>query len=71
VFTTEGSTIDSPGPLLVLTGDDDRIIPGASSEVLAERIPEAELCVHEGTGHLFFLEAPDATAALVKGFLAR
>jgi pimeloyl-ACP methyl ester carboxylesterase len=56
-------------PTLVLTGDDDQIIPGESSELLAERIPNAELRIIRGTGHLFFLERPDETIEILAGFL--
>ena len=60
---------DIAAPTLVLTGDDDRIIPAASSDVLAERIPAATLSVIAGTGHLFFLERPDETRAALEAFL--
>jgi len=56
-------------PTLVLTGDDDRVIPGVSSEILCQRIPAAELAELAGSGHLFFIERPDATLALLLGFL--
>jgi pimeloyl-ACP methyl ester carboxylesterase len=54
---------------LVVTGDDDRIIPGVNSEVLAQRIPGASLEVIGGAGHLFFLERPDRTVAILEDFL--
>jgi len=56
-------------PTLVITGDDDRVIPGGSSEVLAERIPNAHLEVIGGAGHLFFLERPEATLRVLDEFL--
>ncbi len=56
-------------PTLVITGDDDQVIPGASSEVLAERIPDARLEVIAGAGHLFFLERPEETLRLLEDFL--
>ena len=56
-------------PTLVITGDDDRVIPGASSEVLAERIPNAPLEVIGGAGHLFFLKRPEATLRVLDEFL--
>jgi 3-oxoadipate enol-lactonase len=56
-------------PTLVLTGDDDRIIPGANSEVLADRIPNAQLEVIAAAGHLFFLERTDETARILDAFL--
>ena len=58
-------------PTLVLTGDDDRVIPGASSDPLADRIPDARLVVIPGTGHLFFLEQPERTYEILSQFLSR
>jgi pimeloyl-ACP methyl ester carboxylesterase len=56
-------------PTLILTGDDDQVIPGESSDVLHERIPGSRLEVINGTGHLFFIEQPDATLLLLESFL--
>lgn len=58
-------------PTLVVTGDDDRIIPGVNSEVLAERISGAGLEVIGRAGHLFFLERPDRAVAVLEDFLDR
>jgi 3-oxoadipate enol-lactonase len=57
-------------PTLILTGDGDRVIPAASSDVLHERIPGSRLEVIAGAGHLFFLERPEATVRLLEEFLA-
>jgi 3-oxoadipate enol-lactonase len=56
-------------PTLILTGDGDRVIPGASSEVLHERIPGSRLEVVQGAGHLFFLERPEESLRLLEDFL--
>jgi 3-oxoadipate enol-lactonase len=56
---------------LVLTGDDDQIIPGDSSKLLVSRIPNVEMRTIRGAGHLFFLERPDETIEIVSGFLRR
>jgi 3-oxoadipate enol-lactonase len=56
-------------PTLILTGDDDRVIPAASSDVLHERITGSRLEVLPGAGHLFFLERPDETVRLLEEFL--
>ena len=58
-------------PTLILAGSDDQIIPAASSEPLAERIPDAELRVIDGTGHLFFVERAEETVGAVEDFLGR
>ena len=57
-------------PTLILTGDQDRVIPGASSDLLAERIPDSTLRVIAGSGHLFFIEQPEQTLAILEDFLA-
>ncbi len=57
-------------PTLVLSGDDDRIIPGESSQLLLERIPGASLQIIPGAGHLFFLEQPELTIEILTDFLA-
>jgi 3-oxoadipate enol-lactonase len=57
-------------PTLILTGDDDRVIPAAASEVLHERIPHSLLYVIRGAGHLFFLERPDETVRALETYLA-
>jgi 3-oxoadipate enol-lactonase len=56
-------------PTLILTGDDDQIIPAASSGVLHDHIPGSRLEVIEGSGHLFFIEQPDATLLVLESFL--
>ena len=56
-------------PTLILTGDGDRVIPGASSDVLHERIPGSRLEVVADAGHLFFLERPQESVRLLEDFL--
>jgi 3-oxoadipate enol-lactonase len=56
-------------PTLILTGDGDRVIPGASSGALHERIPGSRLEVIAGAGHLFFLERPEESLLLLQDFL--
>jgi 3-oxoadipate enol-lactonase len=56
-------------PTLVITGDDDQVIPAPSSDVLHDRIPGSRLEVLSSTGHLFFLEAPGETERVLRDFL--
>jgi pimeloyl-ACP methyl ester carboxylesterase len=56
-------------PTLILTGDEDRIIPPLSSNVLHEAIPGSRLYEIEGAGHLFFVEKPEQTLEVIEGFL--
>ena len=47
-------------PALVLCGEHDRLTPVKRHKLMAELIPDAQLCVIEGAGHLPVLEQPDA-----------
>lgn len=58
-------------PTLVMAGDDDPIIPLANGRILARAIPDAELHVLEGGGHLFLFVRAEESAAAVASFLDR
>lgn len=58
-----------PQPTLVLSGDDDPIVPPANGRILARLIPDARLQVIPGAGHLFILERPAEIADLTTAFL--
>jgi len=56
-------------PTLVITGDDDVIIPPANSRLLAERIPNATLVVLPGARHDFTTDRPAESARAITAFL--
>ena len=56
-------------PTLVITGAADAIIRVEDSEKMAAAIPNGQLCVIEGTGHLSNLENPTAFNQAVDAFL--
>jgi 3-oxoadipate enol-lactonase len=58
-------------PTLVLHGTQDRMVAPANAEVLAARIPDAELVLLEGAGHVYHSEQPDTTDAAVLDFIRR
>jgi pimeloyl-ACP methyl ester carboxylesterase len=58
-------------PVLVITGDDDRIVPTEQSVRLAQELPGAELVVIPNCGHLPQEECPEAFLQAVEAFLAR
>jgi pimeloyl-ACP methyl ester carboxylesterase len=58
-------------PVLVITGDDDRIVPTADSIRLAGEIDGAELAVIASCGHVPHEECPEAFLEAVQGFLAK
>ncbi|MFO7633454.1 MAG: alpha/beta hydrolase [Caldilinea sp.] len=57
-------------PALVITGDDDRIVPTEESIRLATELPNAELVVIPACGHVPQEECPEAFLAAAKGFIA-
>ncbi|MFF0095432.1 alpha/beta fold hydrolase [Streptomyces canus] len=58
-------------PTLIVAGDADVITPLRLSEEMASSIPDAELHVLAGIGHLSPLEAPAAVAARLGDWLVR
>jgi pimeloyl-ACP methyl ester carboxylesterase len=58
-------------PTLIVTGDDDAIIPPANSRLLAERIPNARLVVLPGARHDFTTDQPVESGRAVVEFLTR
>jgi pimeloyl-ACP methyl ester carboxylesterase len=56
-------------PTLVITGDDDRIVPTEDSIRLAGDIPGAELAILPNCGHLPQEECPEPFLEAVQGFI--
>lgn len=57
-------------PVLVITGDDDRIVPTEQSVRLAQALPNASLVVIPACGHVAHEECPEATLRAIEQFLA-
>lgn len=56
-------------PALILWGDEDRLIPLAAGRWLDEQLPNSELIVYQGIGHLPQEEAPQKTVSDVQDWL--
>lgn len=56
-------------PTLVINGTADRMTPLKYGRYLAEEIPDAQLLIVEGAGHMVTLEKPEAVATAVRRFL--
>jgi pimeloyl-ACP methyl ester carboxylesterase len=68
------STPDLPGidvPVAVVGGTEDGLTPLPHAEAMAEAIPDVELTVIEGAGHLSNLEFPERFNEAVRNLLAR
>jgi len=57
-------------PTLVIGSSNDNLIPLALSELIAGRIPGAELRVMPDGGHIPFIEKPDEVSGIVLDFIA-
>jgi len=56
-------------PTLVLTGEDDRLCPLHRHELMVDLMPQAQLEVVKGAGHLPPLEQPNATSQAIRAWL--
>lgn len=56
---------------LVITGDEDHLIPAENARLIAARIPGARTAILPGVGHMFWIEGADAAEAEIRGFLQR
>ena len=58
-------------PTLVIHGADDQIIPLAEAQAMQAAIPNAQMEVISGAGHLLNLEQAETFNAAVRGFVTR
>jgi poly(3-hydroxyoctanoate) depolymerase len=58
-------------PTLVVQGDADPLVAAANARWLARRIPEAELHIVPGGGHLVLFDEPERAAPAIEAFLSR
>jgi pimeloyl-ACP methyl ester carboxylesterase len=58
-------------PTLVLTGDKDKMIPMAHSELIVERLPDSDFVVVPDAGHLVLLEKPAEVSEAITALLRR
>jgi pimeloyl-ACP methyl ester carboxylesterase len=58
-------------PVLVIHGSDDEVNLPANAQLLAQRIPGAELCLLPGARHGYFEEMREASFSVVREFLLR
>ena len=58
-------------PVLVMTGTEDVLVPPENSDMLAERIPDAELVKIPGCGHGFLKQKTLEAVVHILGFLGK
>jgi 3-oxoadipate enol-lactonase len=58
-------------PTLVMHGTEDRVVAPGNAELLARRIPGAELRLLEDAGHVFWSERPELADRLILDFIER
>ncbi|MEN9342457.1 MAG: hypothetical protein RIR24_44 [Actinomycetota bacterium] len=58
-------------PVLIITGDDDRVVETALTRELAAKMPQAEFVVVPDSGHLLHEEDPEEFIAAVMPFINR
>jgi pimeloyl-ACP methyl ester carboxylesterase len=68
-FTTLLGAIAAP--TLVVTSDNDHLIPRELSDLIAARIAGAKLAVMPGAGHIPFMEQPAEVVRIVLDFIDR
>lgn len=56
---------------LIMMGDDDAIVPLANGKFLNALIPNSQLVVMKGGGHLFLISHEDESVAAIRDFLDR
>ena len=56
-------------PTLVVTSDNDHLIPKELSDLIAARSPGAKLVVMPGAGHIPFMEQPEEVVRIVLAFV--
>ncbi|MDJ0976983.1 MAG: alpha/beta hydrolase [Erythrobacter sp.] len=67
---TESEIASIGAPTLILWGDEDRLIPVSAGRWLDDTMPDSELVVYSGIGHLPHEEAPEDTLEAVETWLA-
>jgi pimeloyl-ACP methyl ester carboxylesterase len=68
-FNAEARVSEIRAPTLVITGDEDVIVPFENSRHLAATIPDAELVIIRGGSHTFFIERADEFNRAVVRFI--
>lgn len=66
---TSGEISDIKVPVLVIHGDEDKLVPYENGVYLAEQIPNAEFFTIKGAGHIYVTEANELVNKKILEFL--
>ena len=58
-------------PTLILCGEEDKLTPVRNSHIMADALPDAELVVVPGAGHMVMLERPSVVNAALRRLVGR
>jgi pimeloyl-ACP methyl ester carboxylesterase len=58
-------------PTLVMTGSDDLLVPKENSQIIHQAIPNSELVEIDESGHIFFVERPEASSDALLDFIGK
>lgn len=70
-YDSFGETMKYKGPVLILNGDADRIVPQAVAEDVAARYADAEIHILPGAEHMFSGEYTEQAIGYIDDFLER
>lgn len=56
-------------PVLILSGEHDKVVPPGNADRMASKLPDAQVKILPGVGHIFPIEDPAATVKAVVEFL--
>jgi pimeloyl-[acyl-carrier protein] methyl ester esterase len=56
-------------PVLLISGEHDKLMPGSGARVMAESLPDAQLAIFKGAGHAPFLSHPELFHQTLESFL--
>ncbi len=65
----EGRLKSVPAPTLILFGEHDKVVPPGNADLLKHELPQAQVVILPGAGHIFPIEAPEPAAQAVIEFL--
>jgi pimeloyl-ACP methyl ester carboxylesterase len=69
-FNVEDSVGTITTPVLILSGDQDRVLPVENAYLIQKKLPHSQMKIFPGAGHMFFWERAQEFNEMVHSFLA-